>query len=628
MNSFVPMPLAVRLLAAITGVALTVLGGCYEPAPVSGLPCSEQAQCPSGQMCLSVGVCVVERGAHQLLHDSAADFAQPGAALVDAVILDGGTVEAQPWLTHGLLMSATSRAGFTDATAASWAALESSRVAERAVAYSTVQSWGMNGAPAGLGLGRGTDITLLLEGEIFLSAGAWRLELRGDDSAFVELASPGATEYRRVLVHGGNGSALITEQVPADGWYPVRMATANLNLGGSLQLRGALGAGPLASFDVSRLRTRLPQSLRGLVQESFDSQGLVRLASAKLTPSLRDVSFGTGTPPDSNVASATQFSVRYSGQFLVEGSLDGFTLTSEGGHRVWIDGALQADKMTGSATSALSGLGLGAGWHDLVIDLNKRAAGASSLRITAPVGDPTAFTDAKLRPVLGVGQRVLTTRNGAVDVLPDPPDSVSRTLTLAGIPGTALATAVEFAVDHSAHAELSLALSRGATQRTLAAQGSLTGSGFGRFRFELDPRMYPTSPGGTWTLTAADNLAATGTGNLESAAVTTLYRATSAASAPFAQAFTYTSALQDLGDVVYLGKASWQVLRGEGQDVTVSVRTGATEDACLSADWQVVAADGTSPAPALRFLQYRFQVKSPTVAVAVDRFQLDYYGKQ
>lgn len=608
---------------SLAGLPLAVLVACYSAEPSPGLPCSAEARCPGGQTCLPAGVCVPDASGRELVLDSLEDFTAAGATAVGAVITGPGAVESQAYLTHGLALGAIASAAFTDAAAASWAALPAER-SGAAVAYSSSLAWGA-GMPLGLGLGRGADITVLAEGELYLEAGSWRLELRGDDQAFVELAEPGGGAYRRVLNHGGGGaSTTTTENIPADGWYPVRMAVANAAGPGSLLLRGARGVAGLAVFDQSRLRARLAPETRGLVQDSFQLFGLLRWASSKLVPSITDVQLGTAVPADSGIGSASQFSLRWSGQFLVEGGLDGFTITTEGGLRLWIDGQLRADR-TASGETPLTGLGIAPGWHDLVLELHKRAAGTASLRVSAPIGDPTAFTDAKLRPVIGMSQRWIGAQSGAVDALPDPPDSLSRTLTLPPIAGTALSTSAEISIDHDTQSEVSMTVTRGAVQRTLVSQGTLSGNGFTRQRFDLDPRTYPGPPGGGWTFTVADNVAAVGTGDLTSVSLTTLYRATAPTSAPFAAQASWISAPFDLGDVLYLGTATWKLLQADNAKIALSLRTGASAEECQAAPWTPLAADGTSSAAPLRFVQLRVDLESPTAAAALDRFRLQYY---
>ncbi|HRC55125.1 MAG TPA: hypothetical protein PKU97_04335, partial [Kofleriaceae bacterium] len=224
-----------------------------------------------------------------------------------------------------------------------------------------------------------------------------------------------------------------------------------------------------------------------------------------------------------------------------------------------------------------------------------------------------------------VGQRWLSARNGASEPIPNPPDTVQRTLTLPGVLGTAVATSLEATLTHSTLAEISLSLTRSGMQRTLAAQGSLTGQGTTRLRYELDPRMYPSAPGGAWLFTFADHVLDVGTGDVDSASVTTLYRATSPDAMPFPSSFSYTSALQDLGEVAWLGMSTAKLHRAAPQDAIVSLRTGATEAECLAAPWHRVDASGGSAAVPLRFLQYQVELQSPATAAALDSFHLEYF---
>jgi len=61
-----------------------LVAGCYDPTPQAGLPCAENAACPSGQTCV-VGVCRIEgSGALDARVDGAPDDAGPDAPPADA----------------------------------------------------------------------------------------------------------------------------------------------------------------------------------------------------------------------------------------------------------------------------------------------------------------------------------------------------------------------------------------------------------------------------------------------------------------------------------------------------------------------------------------------------------------
>lgn len=45
------------LLAAVTSAVAVAAGGCYDPAPLEGAPCSDRGECPRGLACDETGRC-------------------------------------------------------------------------------------------------------------------------------------------------------------------------------------------------------------------------------------------------------------------------------------------------------------------------------------------------------------------------------------------------------------------------------------------------------------------------------------------------------------------------------------------------------------------------------------------
>lgn len=624
------------VVAVVFAIGLTAFTACYSPSPAPGLPCTSDRQCPDGQVCAPNEVCVASGSVHSLSDDSQSDFDDDGATLENAVISSSGYVESAPWMNHAMRVVAIDRASFGDAATVTWDELLDEPIKGQGYLYSSSIGWDTTTILPGLSLTKNTDVTILLEGQIFLDANTWKLELRADDIGFVDIAEPGTATYRRLMVAAFNtGVSAATYEAKVAGWYPVRMAMTNRNMAGNISLRGATGVGVPGNFDSSRMRAAVPEKAQGLVMDSFDSPALMHFRSSKVAGEIRTLDFGTTPPPDSGISTATAYSVRWSGQFLVEDNLDGFTITTEGGgHRVWIDGALQADRLASpSATSTLVALGLTPGWHDIVLDLDKRVSGSTSLRINALTGSQNAFDADHLRPVLGPSQRWLSARNTTtVDTaIPDPtavPATLSRTLGFPNIAGTVNAVTVEYAVEHAALAELALSARSPTINRTLAAAGTLTGMGFNRVRYSLNPRDFAVVPGSTWVLTVADTVAMAGTGDLREVAVSVAYTDTSNASLPFAPVTTYTSPPRDLREeIVAFGKVTWELRETTGVTAVISLRAGATEEECLAAEWHPVDEDGNTSALPGRFVQYRVAMTTNgRISAALDSFLLLYYS--
>lgn len=620
------MLLALAMIAA--------LAGCYAPSPAPGLPCTADRQCPDGQVCSPNQICVASGSVHAILDEDTDDFSEPGATLDGAVITSRGTIESAPWMTHALHVSALGEAAFEDAQAVAWADLAAARVTAEGYLYNANVAWSDGSSPPGLG-GRGANVTLLFEGELYLDAGSWKLELRCDDLGFVELAEPGLGEFRRVMIASG-GLATASYDARTTGWYRVRGAVVNRTAAGSFNLRGIAGNGTAITFDAARLRAAVPQEAKGLVVDAFDSPALLHYRATTMSGTLDNLAYGDAVPPGTGISTAGAYSLRWSGQFYVQNQLDGFTLSTEGAaHRVWIDGELKADKMaaTMGGSSTISGLGLSPGWHDVVIDLDKRATAPTTLRISEIEGDQDVFHVEKLRPVVSPALRWMGSRSGAVNPIPDA-GALSRTLGFPSIAGTVTAAAVELAYEHPAHAELQLSARWGAVNRTLAPAGALTGNGFARSRYAINPSDFSLTPSGSWMLTIADTVATTPlptpAPTLNEVSATMSYIDTSPSAAPYPQASTYTSSPRDLGaDVIAFGKSTWKLANDRGGTVEISLRTGATPEECAAAPWQPVDAEGHTDALPSRYVQYRVTLRTTGFYPAtLDSFSLEYYSAE
>lgn len=623
-----------RLRGLVAAAALaSIAPACYSPSPAPGLPCTEDRQCPDDQVCSPLDVCVAAGSVRALQDDSEDDFREDGAELTNAVITSRGFVESQPWMNHGLRVASFEGIAFEDPTIASWDDLQAMTPKGQGYLYSSSIGWGDMGTPAGLSLTKGVDVTVLLEGEVFLDAGTWKLELRADDNGFIDLADPGATNFRRLMTTTFAATASTTYDVKTAGWHPVRLAFINRTSAGNISLRGSINGVP-GNFDASRLRAAVPERAQGLVLDAFDSPSLLHFRSSSVTSSVTDLSYGNNSPPDSGISTATAYSLRWSGQFYVKTMVDGFTVaTAGGGHRVWVDGQLRADRLAASSGSSdLVALGLSPGWHDLVIDLDKRATAPTTMKISGIIGDQDAFDAENLRPVLGPAQRWLggrTSLQGTDATIPEPPAVLSRQIFLPNIAGTVNAVTVEYALDHTAQTELTLSARSPLINRTLAAAGTLTGTAFARLRYALNPRDFQVSPGSTWTLTVADTVAAMGTGTLTELAVGVAYTDTSTSSLPYAPVTTYVSAPRDLkGDVVAFGKITAKLNNVEGVTAEVSIRSGSTAEECLAAQWAAVDDNNTTLALPNRYVQYRVSMTTNgLISAALDRFTLEYYTK-
>lgn len=621
--------LSISALTAIGGLA-----GCYSPSPAPGLPCTEDLQCPDGQVCSPTAICVASGSVHAILDDDVNDFDEPGAIFDGAILSPRGTLESAPWMTHAMHVSALGDAAFSDAQAVTWESLADARVADEGYFYSANIGWGDGSTPPALG-NKGIDVTILVEAELYLEAGTWKLELRCDDTGFAELAEPGSSKYTRILVSSGTLTTTNYE-AKVTGWHRVRGAFVNRNGAGAYNLRGVAGNGATNTFDSARMRAAVPATANGLVVDAFDSPSLLHYRATSISGTLDNLVYGDGVPPGTGISTAGAYSLRWSGQFFVEEKLNGFTLSTENAaHRVWIDGELKADKMTlpAGTSSTITGLNLATGWHDVVIDLDKRITGSVAMRISEIDGDEDVFDVSNLRPVVSPALRWMSSRNGTVTAIPEAPAAaLARTLFFPNIPGTVTAASIEIAFNHPVHAELMLSARWGAINRTVSPAGSLTGTGFSRQRYAITPRDYNLTPSGSWVLSILDTIATTPPPDplpeLSEVSATMSYIDTSAAAAPYPQAATYISSPRDLGDdVVAFGKSTWKLVHDRGGTVEISLRTAATPEECATAEWHPVDADGHTNAVPSRYVQYRIILRTTGFYPAtLDSYTLEYYS--
>ncbi|MFN0251678.1 MAG: hypothetical protein ACKV2T_32680, partial [Kofleriaceae bacterium] len=205
-----------------SGLFVGVLGstfGCYSPSPPLGVPCSSSGECPDGQECdLLTNVCGYPTEARAFRDDTAAQF--EGGALEGAWIEPGGFVGPIPYFVNGV--RATGIAGnrlAADINAVTFEELAQLTPTGRSVLCGVDVRLG-DGTPALLGFMSPDDITVLLEGEIYLdTTGTYQLELSANDLGFIDLAPPGGNFVRL-------GSATAAQSFPymvtTPGWHRFR----------------------------------------------------------------------------------------------------------------------------------------------------------------------------------------------------------------------------------------------------------------------------------------------------------------------------------------------------------------------------------------------------------------------
>lgn len=503
-------------------VALCVTASCYDPAIKLGVPCSDTGDCPGGQECDALtNVCMEPTELVTWRDDTAADFAQPGATFINAIVEEPGAVGPIPYLTGSVRLAGIAADTIGDESTATWATASAGTVTGRAFAASLDIDFG-DVVPRGLGLPTGDGVTVLVEGEVYIDTpGMWAFELVANDKGFVEIAAPGGDFTR--LVSDADTATEVPYSVQQAGWYRIRGAFTDNAEFMSFELRADSPAlnGAFRPFSSDQLRARI-DDLQGYVIDGFDEAAL----TDSLGSSLDTQPLDRAIPPDPNGLPVGMFgwSLRWSGQIRIDVEGDyTFSIVSFHGHRVWIDGVDVANNFstTATTTSMTAPVHLVPGWHDFVADVTKEDdATDGQMSVTVASGPELAgqaIPIDRVRPLTARAVRWFDGNNNTNLAIPDG-SSTTRTVTL-DIPAGFVPSSIEtsFSIDHAARAQVSLVLDPAAgANMTLIAFGSLGGAGgFG------DHASVPaTSFGGTWNFIVSDNTTDALVGTLDHAAVT------------------------------------------------------------------------------------------------------------
>ncbi len=606
--------------------ALLLWASCYDPSVKLGVPCSAAGDCPRGQQCDDLTqICMAPTELVTWRDDTAEDFAQPGAVLANGVVEAAGFVAPTPYLTSRVRLSAIASDTIGDVATATWATASTGTITGRA--FSTDLSIDYSDEiPPGLGLASGDNVTVLIEGELYLDAmGLWRLSLRANDKGFIELAAPGG-DYERITDDTNVGS-IVSYMASTVGWYRFRAAFADVAqlMSFELEVDSPVLQGMFRNVDTENLRVAV-DDLQGYLVDAFNEPALLAyVATAHDTQPLVDRPLAAD--PFGFEIGTLGWSLRWSNQVLIETEGDyAFRIVSFHGHRMWIDGMEVANNFATSATttSTTAPIHLVAGWHDVVTDVTKEddtTPGQLSVTVeSGPVWAGQPIPIDHIRPVMGRSKRWLGGSSTAVLAIPDgataarsvflqPPFGFVPELIEAG-----------YVIEHPVPAQVSIVLDPPVGANiTLLAAGSATGTGLYNDHTTVSVASYGTS----WIFVAGDNTVDAMTGNLTGAAVTVVGRG---GVAPFPTAVRYESAVRALGNVVGYGAASWQLR--QGSTATVQMRSCDDAAACASEPWTDVV-NGSVPAVTARpFSQYAVAITTDgDVPTALDWFELIYSAR-
>jgi hypothetical protein len=600
-----------------------VLGACFGPDAPLGVPCAMNNDCPSGQTCNpDKRRCEPPSGLELWRDDTAADFGAVGAVAEDAAVEAAGFVGPAAYFGGGLRLSGIDRHAIPD-PATPWNELAGA--ARTGTTFVRGIELSFSGTPPGLGLPGGNDITVLVEGEVYLdAAGPWGFQLDADDIGFVEIAPPGSATFERVVTDQNNSSEGFY-QAAAPGWHRLRGAFADSAADMDYVLRyDPPGPGNFRTIQPWDLRAPAGD-VAGVIVDGFEDAFLMGPGGSVLHPGTLGGQV-LGTDPYGLPVGNSSYSLRFAGQVLIDtGGSYAFRIDSDQGHRMWLDGALVVDKLgTAAEISMTEPALLEPGWHDLVVDLNRKDALEARLDVTVDSGPAwvgqTIPLD-HLRPIVGRANRWAGAFSSASTAIPEGGTS-TRTL-IFDVPPDFVTTRVDVAFQFT-HPVRSSILIRvdppNAGLTTVVPAGSLTGSG-SYFRYTT----IPVSPAGTnWGVLATDTAAADlMTGSLTYAGISLLG---TAGPAPFPESYRYVSAPRELGNVASIAYARWG-LRQETPDatVTVSLRTCDSAAACDGEAWTAVSQGAAPDVPVRRFAQYMVELTGNSdVPTALDWIEIGY----
>ena len=603
----------------------SALAACFSPSAPTGLPCGEGLTCPEGQTCdIISNECGAASEALFLRDDTAAEF---GAGAGDVTIERAGFLSPTAYLTGGARISGYDGLFIGqsfDAIVADHAKTGTALQHSLRMNFQTLK-------PPGLGISDPDNVTILVEGEVELEAtGAWRFQLTANDEGYFEIADPGSTTFTRVVADVDIGT-VGTFQATTPGWHPFRAVFQDagnfLDFDLLYDPPNVMGNG-FRDIPTDRMRVKISDLEGSLLVDGFESENLIdhqgSVLSGELLKNLElamdafELPIGIGA-----------FTLRWSGQFLIDDPGDfTFGLQTTQGHRLWIDGAEVIDEFTTGATdSTTETITLAAGWHDLVLDVNKRT-GPESGNVSLVVNSGPQFGGGPLpadhlRPVIGRHARFVADRNLSLLAMPDGTGAAATRSLTVDLP-VSLTTAIDIraAVDVESGNLNTVSLvidpPGSGADVIVAAVGDMTGTGARSFHVPFPL----TNLGSVWQFVATDTLADMLTGAITNVFVTIVH---DGGIAPFATTSHYESAIRDLGDPVAFERIAWTTRAVDPSAVVVKLRTCDTED-CAGEPYVDVVNNSEPSLTPRRFVQYTVDITSDgDASPALDAVELRYF---
>jgi hypothetical protein len=581
-----------RAAACTHGVALVLvcLVACYQPEPNAGLPCSDDQRCPQGQVCnLRAQVC--ERPADDVWRfDSAAEFAAGGQ--LQGTLDPDGAVSAQRYLTGALRMRGANRLNAVDTRTAEWTKVSAAPDGTGFV-RSIYQMW-QDGIPPGAGVERADDFTVWFDGELFLEQGDWQLRLHCDDEGFLDLAPPGGA-FARVVDSTYLAAVTVTFKAPVTGWYAMRGAVKDQTQFAHYLLEA--GRDHPRRIEPERMRVAIGE-LRGVLVEGFDEPFLLAPRAVKLVSDVGG-DLGTSPPADLGLGADAQWSLRYAGMFYVDGDQRvRLGVSSQGGHRLWIDRQLISDALgAATADATTEPIPLARGWHELVAEVSHRAAAAGGLALRVVDGDPRLLDRERMIPAEGA-LRLLG--RSSTDTLPLPANGAARVaLPMVGAASVALRAVNARYLATGALAELLVRVDMPTGPLVLRPAGALSGTTIEDYATSVPSAI--STPLTGWAMLGRNNGATAGT--FGPVALSVEYEGIDQSTG---DAFSFVSDSRELPPELEVGAVHWTT-EPAGAPVRVSLRS-CGDAHCADEAWVDVVAPGDRPTLDVRpFVQVRVE---------------------
>jgi hypothetical protein len=553
-----------------------------------------------------------------ILDDTADDFSA-GNFGNDAAIEAAGAI-GPSFVVHGCLRATASTSTIANVATVTFEELAMRPVVGVGIVSSLAVDFGARPQPT-LGLSGVDNAMVLLEGELLLDQpGMWSFLLTASDVGFFELAAPGSDEFVRVAVDGG----AIPPPYPAAvaGWYRIRGAISNVDNLMSFSLRLLPPGGEPQTVPPEAIRAPAAD-LSGLLLEGFEDPLLIQPTAAVLVDDAPFDAIAIEPLPDPlGMDLGTFFSLRWSGQFRVDrDGVYGLQVTTAEGHRVWVEGELVADDLaaTASRVTTAPARQLAAGWHPIVIDMQRTTSARPTLTLALIDGASLLpLAPSQLRPA--VDRRVRWFSDSAAGSVAIPDDGIgTRNINVTVPPDFVLERAVAaFDLSHDDPIHLAVALeSPDGIVTTLADFGDLTETSAS---VQL-PLVQPGAGGMRWVFTVTDNTPDTIVGTSTFAAITQLG---GGGPSVFAPRFRFESRVFDLDEPRELGAMTWGLRQDSGAPVAAEVRSCETVG-CVGEPWGPVAFGATPQLARRRYVQYAITVDNDgTTPTALDWVRLEY----